>query len=81
LLFEKHMNEKEEACCLDLEEKQKPTDREAQELIRKLCKTKCIDEFRNMPPDKHDNNIALLKANGLSIRQISRLTGISYGIA
>ena len=77
--FEKYMDEKEESSCLDLEER-RPTDKEAQALIRKLCRTKSVSEFQNMPREKRDKSIAMLKEKGLSIRQISRLTGISFGI-
>ncbi len=80
LLFDKYMNEEDKASCLDLEENRRLTDKEAQELINKLCGTKNLVEFLNMTHEKRDKGIALLKKNGLSIRQISRLTGISFAI-
>lgn len=80
MFFKKHMNEEEKTSCLDIDEKHRPTDKEAQEIVRELCKIKNIVEFQNLNPEKRDKSIALLKEKGLSIRQISRLTGISFGI-
>lgn len=79
LLYEKHMNEEEKINCLDLEENRRLTDKEAQDLIKKICGTKNIAEFQNLTQEMQDKSIILLKKNGLSIRQISRLTGISFG--
>lgn len=79
-LFVRYMNEAEIVNCLDLEENQRPTDKEAREIIGKLCGTNNSAEFQNLSQEKKEKNIALLKENGLSIRQISRLTGISFGI-
>ena len=56
------------------------TDAEAQEIIRKLSGAKNIVELKNMAKEDRDRNLSVLRENGLSIRQISRLTGISFSI-
>lgn len=55
-------------------------DREAQRLIKEICKIKDTTSLQRMETRKRDECITLLKENGLSIRQISRLTGISFGV-
>lgn len=57
------------------------SDREAQNLIRQICSMNNATELQRMEPKKRDGYIAKLKKSGLSIRQISRLTGVSFGIA
>lgn len=81
MLYENYIKEDEKLSCLDLEqENRRITDMEAQEIIMKLCGVKNVVELQKMTEEKRYKNIAILKENGLSIRQISRLTGISYGI-
>lgn len=80
-LFAEHMGENCKEECLEMEQIcRRITDKEAQEKMSKLCKIKNATEFQKMDVEKRDNNIAILKDNGLSIRQISRLTGISFAI-
>lgn len=80
-LFDKFMKEEEKALCLDFEESNRITDKEARDRIRNLCGAKNSAEFQKLAPAKRDEILTLLKENGLSIRQIARLTGISFGIA
>lgn len=80
MLFDKYMKEDEKKTCLDLEENHKITDGEALRIIQKQCGISNATDMQELPMDQRDKNIALLKENGLSIRQISRLTGISFGI-
>ena len=80
-LFEQHMKEEEKIKCLDPEENnRRVTDGEARELIKKLSGVENTAEFQKMAEEKRDKSIAKLKSHGLSIRQISRLTGISFAI-
>lgn len=79
-LFKKYMSEEEKTSCLDIEEIQKLTDEDAQEFIRKTFGIKSPEDLQTLTPDQRDNIIAALREKGLSIRQISRLTGVSFGI-
>jgi Transposase and inactivated derivatives len=56
------------------------TDKEALNLISDLCKVNSPFELQQMSVKDRDRNLEVLKQNGLSIRQISRLTGISFAI-
>ncbi len=52
----------------------------AKEIIEKYSQCRTIAEFQKLDPKLRDEYIAIFKQSGLSIRQISRLTGISFGI-
>lgn len=66
--------------CLDIEENYRLTDREAIEIIYKVTKCKSLTEIQNLDRIKRNSLIRKLYLKGLSIRQISRLTGISKKI-
>ena len=67
--------------CLEIEDNDfRLTDDEAREIIRKISKCKTATEFQNLSIDKRDKYLKILRNNGLSIRQISRLTGIGFNI-
>jgi REP element-mobilizing transposase RayT len=80
-LFETFMNEEEKAVCLDIDENTRITDKEAREKIRNLCGAINPAEFQDLAPAQRGEILTLLKENGLSIRQIVRLTGLSFAIA
>jgi putative transposase len=66
--------------CLDIEERKKITDKEATDIIKKVCSVShCID-IQEIEIERKNKYLKLLKKKGLSTRQISRLTGISRGI-
>ncbi len=80
-LFTSYMQADETANCLDFAlENKRITDKEAQDLLKEVCGVHSAAEFQIMDKMKRDRNIGLLKKNGLSIRQIARLTGISFAI-
>lgn len=56
------------------------TDEQAKEIIRKVSKCKNASEFQLLETKVRNSCIRKLRRDGLSIRQISRLTGISKGI-
>ena len=66
--------------CLDIEDKPtiKVTDEQAQKIIEKYSKCKNVAEFQALDIKTRDKCLKKFKENGLSIRQISRLTGVSY---
>ena len=74
-------NEYNEDVCLEIEkENLRLTDAEAGEIIFKISKCRTITQFQNLNIEKRDKYLKLLRNNGLSIRQISRLTGIGFNI-
>ena len=67
--------------CLDLSDRTfRVTDEEASKIIKKYSKCENITEFQALPVGKRDKYLRIFKEKGISIRQISRLTGVSYYI-
>ena len=68
--------------CMDVEATViiRVTDEQAKELIIKISKCKSVSDFQSLDPAKRDKYLKKLKEKGLSIRQLSRLTGISFGV-
>lgn len=67
--------------CLELEEDNfRLTDKEAQKIIFDISRCKNAIEFQQLDLEDRDKHLHKLKETGLSIRQISRLTGISFGV-
>ena len=66
--------------CLEIEDGFRLTDEEAKEIIRKVTKCNNIAEFQTLEKSKRNLYIKRLFSEGVSIRQISRLTGISKKI-
>ena len=56
------------------------TDEQAKEIIIKVSKCKNTSEFQHLEIKSRNNCIEKLRKEGLSVRQISRLTGVSKGI-
>lgn len=79
--FEEFNREKTEDVCMDIEELNfRLSDNDAMKIIREVSKCESATEFQTLDPNDRDKYIRKLKNKGLSIRQISRLTGISKGI-
>ena len=78
-LIEYHKEENNDN-CLDVVESLRLTDNEANELIVKIAKCKNVSEFQLLEIKKRNSCIHKLHKEGMSIRQISRLTGISKKI-
>lgn len=68
--------------CLEIEDNSivRVTDEQAQKIIYKYSKCKSVAEFQNLNIKQRDKCLLILREKGLSIRQISRLTGVSFGI-
>ena len=66
--------------CMDIRESALPrlTEEQAAALMRRLTKCDSSAEFQALTREKKDKLIAKMKSGGLSIRQISRLTGETY---
>ncbi len=71
----------DETKCLEMKETPcRVTDEQAKRMIARLSKCESATEFQRLETEKRNQWIADFKKRGLSIRQISRLTGISKGI-
>ncbi|TYC88052.1 transposase [Acetobacterium wieringae] len=66
--------------CLDIDEKKRWKDPEASDLIKQLAGVKNLSDVQRLDKQKRDEVIRSCKSEGLSIRQIERLTGISFGV-
>ena len=74
-------NEKNNDFCLDITHKEfRLNDSDARKIIKKVSKCNSLTEFQELSQEQRNKIIKMLKQNGLSIRQISRLMGISKGI-
>ena len=74
-------NEKNDDICLDIDSKEfRINDSDARKIIRKISKCDNATEFQTLSQERRDKYIRKLKERGLSIRQISRLTGVSFAI-
>ena len=79
--FIKFNNQMNDDKCLELEDfKFRLTDEQAKKIIVKISKCKSASEFQELDIIKRDRFIKAFKENDLSVRQISRLTGINFGI-
>lgn len=67
---------------LDIEENTRPrlTDEGVCLIMKKKFKCAGTADFQALPVAKRDKSIKILNASGASIRQISRLTGVSIGV-
>ena len=71
----------ENASCLEIvEERRSYKDEEAVELIKALCSVSCCSELMAAGKAEISSHLKRLKEQGLSTRQIARLTGISRRI-
>ena len=74
-----HQEENEDQ-CLEINNQFRTTDEEAKTLILKLAKCKNVSEFQLLDRNARNACIKKLHEKGVSIRQISRLTGLSKKI-
>jgi len=79
LEFVKHMNEKTNDICLEITDIKRITDEEAKEIAKNLGLS-TYQELHQMDKVSRNNMLRLLKGEGLSIRQLERLSGISRGV-
>ena len=74
-------NEFNDDICLDIRDNDfRLTDDEALKIIWKICKCKSVSDFQKLDKIKRNYYIEKIYKHGLSIRQISRLTGLSRKI-
>lgn len=75
--FTDYHREETEAQCLEIIESFRLTDGEAKDLMRKVAKCDNATEFQNLDKETRNAYIQKLHKKHMSLRQISRLTGIS----
>jgi putative transposase len=66
--------------CMDLEEIKPITNQEALNIIKRVCKINRADEIQKLDKKNRDIYLRDLKREGLSLRQLERLTGINRGV-
>ena len=78
--FIRYHQEDNNDICLEMDEHFRLNDQDAKALIFKISKCKNANDFQLLEKKKRNACIHKLHQNGLSIRQISRLTGLSKKI-
>ncbi len=73
-------NQNTEEKCMDLEEIKRITDQEALKIIKRVCNINRADEILELNKKGRDHFLSKLKNEGLSLRQLERLTGINRGV-
>ena len=66
--------------CLEYDNSVRLSDSEAREKILNITGISNIKKIQTLPSSERNKTIKMLKENGLSIRQIERLTGVSYAV-
>lgn len=79
-LFQESHNICNEDKCLELKAVKRINDDEAKWIIRKICGCGSAPEFQALQVSARNQYLKELKRNGLSIKQIERLTGINRGL-
>lgn len=80
--FESHQSKVVDEACLDIEEKpNRINDEEAKEIIKQVCNVSRAGDLQRLEKRIRDAHLQeIMEKHGLTIRQISRLTGISRGV-
>ena len=68
--------------CMDIDLRAviRVTDEQAQRIIYKISKCKNVTDFQNLSNEEKSKYIKKIHSFGVSIRQLSRLTGISKSL-
>ena len=78
--FKDFHRDSSDAIFLDTEDSKRLTDESATEIIKEICQIHHCTELQTVTEAKRDQDLKLMKENGLSTRQIARLTGISRNV-
>ena len=75
-------NQQNQDACMDMGKKRLPrmTDEKALKTMRKICACENAAEFQMLPTEKRNAALSQLLKKGVSIRQASRITGVSVGV-
>ena len=74
------MSEPNATTCLEIANTNRLTDEKAIAIIKKKYKMKNVQAIQKLPIEKRNQVLHQLKEEGLSVRQIARLTGINRGV-
>lgn len=68
--------------CLDMFDNNvvRVTDEQARKIIEKYSKCKSVADFQLLDVPHRDKYLKIFKEKGLSVMQISRLTGVSFNV-
>ncbi len=81
LFQDRFKSEPIEDACLEIEDGNfRLSDNDAKKIIKKISGCVNVIEFQELKAEKRDKYIEKFIKQGLSIRQINRLTGISKGL-
>ena len=78
--FKRYVNEKNDDMCMDILETGRIDDDKAREMIKSAGNIPNCQELQDLGKTARNAVIRELKDNGLTIRQIERLTGVNRGI-
>ena len=79
--FEEFNNELNNDVCLEIEKRKfRLNDNDAKKVIKRISGCDNVMEFQKLDTEKRDKFIERFIQQGISIRQINRITGISKGI-
>lgn len=79
-LFKEFNTAENQDQCLDYDQDVRLNDAEADKFIRTISGVRNPTEIQSLEKERRNEVIKECKAKGLSIRQIERLTGISFGV-
>jgi REP element-mobilizing transposase RayT len=79
-LFKEFSGISSEDSFVDIDNVTHPTDETLREKVVKICGSRTANEFQQMLSDERDKALRAMRASGMSIRQIVRLTGVPFGI-
>ena len=73
--------EKNSDLCLDIEEEiPRLSDEIATSIMQRLSGCRNVTEFQSLDIDRRDNVLCSMRKAHISMKQASRITGISYGV-
>ena len=79
-LFAKYMNEKNSDKCLELFDRKIISDKEAEAIVKKLGNVMFCQDIQKLDKIERDKILCKIKCEGISIRQLARLTGLNRGV-
>ncbi|RKD34252.1 transposase [Thermohalobacter berrensis] len=80
VLFKEFNIQENDDKCLEYKKLVRINDKEAAKIIMKVAKVKNTTQIQKFQKERRDKVIRELRNKGLSIRQLERLTGISFSI-
>jgi putative transposase len=78
--FTEYHNEGGDEDCLEIRDLKRVGESKAAAIIKATCQCNNAAEFQALSREKRDSCLAQLKEQGLTVRQIERLTGINRGV-